>query len=167
MKQFDVLVTLSTTASATIRAQADDKKEAADKALEIARQGGGDFELNEGNHRYFDDVYLGSGVEDDVEEIEVDAKEAGSNPSTNQNLAKLLFEEVSDSFETIYGIVEVYGAGTLVDLWWLAHVLTEGKGASIAQTFDSKLADLVRQLPSADLFLAYIDSEFLTNPGEI
>lgn len=158
MKQFDVLVTLNTTASATISVQADDKKGAADKALEIARQGGGDFELNDGNHRYSDDVYLGSGVEDDVEEVEDNAK-AGNLP-TNKNLAKLLFEEVSDSFETIYGIVEIYGAGTLVDLWWLAHVLTEGKGASIEQTFDSNLADLVRQLPSAGLFLKHIDSEF-------
>lgn len=166
MKQFDVLVTLNTTASATIRVQADDKKGAADKALEIARQGGGDFALNDGNHRYSDDVYLGSCVEDDVEEADGEAK-AGSNLPTNKNLAKLLFEEVSDSFETIYGIVDVYGAGTLVDLWWLAHVLTEGKGASIEQTFDSNLADLIRQLPSAGLFLKHIDSEFLANIEEV
>jgi hypothetical protein len=78
--------------------------------------------------------------------------------ASKTTLARRLFEEVAGSFETVHGIMVEFGDITLVDLWWLAHELVLGSG-SIAPNEGSRIGELLRRLPSAEEFLAFVQDD--------
>jgi hypothetical protein len=71
-------------------------------------------------------------------------------------LGERLFLEVEQSFETVSGIVDEYGAMTLVDLWWLAHVLVANPDPFIGRNSGSRIRELIERLPSAKEFARYL-----------
>jgi hypothetical protein len=71
-------------------------------------------------------------------------------------LGERLFLEVEQSFETVSGIVDEYGEMTLVDLWWLAHVLVTNPDPFIGRNSGSRIHELIERLPSANEFACYL-----------
>jgi hypothetical protein len=71
-------------------------------------------------------------------------------------LGERLFLEVEQSFETVSGIVDEYGEMTLVDLWWLAHVLVTNPDQCISRNSGSRIHELIERLPSAKEFACYL-----------
>jgi hypothetical protein len=71
-------------------------------------------------------------------------------------LGERLFLEVEQSFETVSGIVDEYGEMTLVDLWWLAHVLVANPDQFIVTSSGSRIRELMERLPSAKAFARYL-----------
>jgi hypothetical protein len=73
-----------------------------------------------------------------------------------RSLGERLFLEVEQSFETVSGIVDEYGEMTLVDLWWLAHVLVANPDRFLGRNCGSRIRELIERLPSAKEFARYL-----------
>ncbi len=81
-------------------------------------------------------------------------------PSVSQ-----FYEELLNNVETIYGISEEHGVDTLVDLFYLPHVIelrrSGDESAFIEQSPNSKIDEVLKLLPSAAYWESLVSQELL------
>jgi hypothetical protein len=53
-------------------------------------------------------------------------------------------------------IVDRYGVMTLIDLWWLTYALLEGKGECIQEWSDSRVSEVLAELPSGAEYARFV-----------
>ncbi len=75
--------------------------------------------------------------------------------------AKLFFEELLGSVETLSGIADEHGSRTLADLMYLHSAILDGDFID-HYPGESKALDIARELPSGELWVKYIKHEYLT-----
>lgn len=85
---------------------------------------------------------------------QADAPDAQARPASVEG-AKQFFWELQNASETFTDIAERYGARTLADLMLLQNAILNGGVADQFAT-QSSLAEVVRELPSAERWLAYV-----------
>jgi hypothetical protein len=84
--------------------------------------------------------------------VAVLAEQAGVNDPLGANL---FFKELLESVETLSGIGDQYGSGTLADLMYLQNAISKG---TFVDHFveESSVSEVVKLMPSADRWLKYI-----------
>lgn len=82
----------------------------------------------------------------------------GQKAAPADNLAQRFYEEVLEATESVCGIAEQYGQMTLVDIFHLLGVLTEGDRhkSFIDEYCGSRVIEFVDTLPSAAAYRPYI-----------
>jgi hypothetical protein len=83
-----------------------------------------------------------------------DRKPEDRNPADGLGLR--LFRELDARFETMGTIVDRYGVMTLIDLWWLTYALLEGKGECIQEWNDSRVSEVLAELPSGAEYARFV-----------
>ncbi len=72
--------------------------------------------------------------------------------------ARRFFEELLDSVETLSGIADQYGSRTLADLMYLQNAIANDSGID-HYVGESAVMEVVKQLPSAERWLTYVDCQ--------
>jgi hypothetical protein len=73
-----------------------------------------------------------------------------------QGPAARFMEELLNAHDTLTGIVDQYNAQTLADVLYLHSAVHKKNFIEIEQVTDSRIVELVRQLPSADFWLQHV-----------
>lgn len=73
-----------------------------------------------------------------------------------QGPAARFMEELLNAHETLTGIVDQYNDRTLADLLYLHSAVHKKTFIEIEQVTDSRIVELIRQLPSADFWMQHI-----------
>lgn len=80
-----------------------------------------------------------------------------SKKPSGPTAARIFFKELSDSVETLSGIGTQYGVQVLADLMWLHHVImTDGFVQVFEDENSSKIAEVVKSLPSAAHWMQFV-----------
>ena len=77
--------------------------------------------------------------------------------------AKMFFEELLGSVETLASIADDHGARTLADLMYLQNAILGG-GFIDHYPDESSVLDIASALPSGDIWAQYIKVEYLAKP---
>lgn len=84
---------------------------------------------------------------------------------SHRDTAAKFMDELLGSVETLTGIAELYGARTLADLMYL-HVAIVNGGFIDYYPGESCVLDVVKPLPSGELWIQYIQVEYLASTDE-
>lgn len=76
--------------------------------------------------------------------------------SVGRSLAAQFMTELLDGHETLTGIAEYQGIHTLADCMYLLSAIMKGTSITVEHPSDSLVAQVVKSLPSADLWIRYV-----------
>ena len=76
--------------------------------------------------------------------------------SVGRSLAAQFMTELLEGHETLTGIAEYQGIHTLADCMYLLSAIMKGTSITVEQPSDSLVAQVVKSLPSADLWMRYV-----------
>jgi hypothetical protein len=125
-----------------------------DTASEMYRQGGTDSSADSTSCRAYELRQLANCELEAVQRLE---------------LARNFMAELLDSVETLTGIADVHGAGTLADVFYLHAAIIEGEGAfiDVERSSDrSMILAVLDALPSRDTWKQYVKLDYMSGPTE-
>ena len=84
------------------------------------------------------------------------------NDATGKQAATLFFKELLNSVETLTGIADEHGSRTLADLMYMQNAILSG-GFIDHYPEESKVLEIVSDLPSGDRWSTFIKVEYLAS----